>query len=183
MDDGRSSLVADVTDRQPRRVGTGFHFLAATVLGAVFACSGDSTSPGPDPSVQITHVSQIDPWSRSGVVLRCMGTTPDAVTGAGNTALIGGLNTGRLYVVDASDPATPVAVGMVQVPSFDMKTWRQFAYTVTGRGDIGASNEGRIVDLSDPAAPTIVGSFPSSHNVTIDGAGVHVSRGARSENL
>ena len=32
--------------------------------------------------------------------------------------------------------------------------------------------EGRIVDLSDPANPVVVGSFPSSHNIFIDADGL-----------
>ena len=88
-------------------------------------------------------------------------------------ALIGELGggEGRIHIVDASDPAAPVLTASVDVPGFDIKVWQHYAYTVTGGGDQGAAPQGRIVDLSDPANPVVVGAFPSSHNIFIDDQG------------
>ena len=91
----------------------------------------------------------------------------------GRYALVGALGTGTsvLYVVNASDPTAPRLVSTVEAPGFDVKTWRQYAYTVTGGGDKGQQPEGRIIDLSSPATPRVVGAFPSAHNVFIDRRG------------
>jgi hypothetical protein len=87
-------------------------------------------------------------------------------------ALVGAYGGSALFIVDVSDPTVPVHVSTATVPGFDMKVWQQYAYTVTGGGDRRSSEpEGRIVDLSDPANPVVVGSFPSSHNLFIDDLG------------
>lgn len=88
-------------------------------------------------------------------------------------ALVGGLASGTsfLYVVDASNPTAPRLVSTVAAPGFDVKTWSRYAYTVTGGGDKSAQPEGRVIDLSSPAGPRIVGAFPSAHNIFIDRRG------------
>ena len=85
-------------------------------------------------------------------------------------------NTGSVYaivggngmsVVDVTDPTTPVQVAhLTNVPGFDVKVWSNYAYCGTSGGGTG-----RVVDLSDPANPQIVGSFPSPHNIYIDERG------------
>lgn len=90
--------------------------------------------------------------------------TPYALVGS-----LGGPDLGpELYVVDVSAPGAPVKVATVNVPAFDMKTYRHYAYTVTGGGNRAGVPEGRIVDLLDPANPVVVGEFDSSHNIFID---------------
>jgi choice-of-anchor B domain-containing protein len=72
-----------------------------------------------------------------------------------------------LFIVDVTNPSNPVAVANVNtVPGFDVKTWQHYAYTVNGVSGIGG-----IVDISDPAKPRVVGSFPSAHNIFIDEKG------------
>lgn len=72
-----------------------------------------------------------------------------------------------VYIVDVSDARNPLQVARVNdAPGFDMKVWRNFMYTVNGRGGTGG-----IVDISDPANPRLVGSFPSSHNIFISDDG------------
>ena len=98
----------------------------------------------------------------------------DPATGT-EYALVGGLGpqAGRLYVVDVSDPIAPVLTAIVEnVPGFDVKTYRQYAYTVTGGPDQGAQPDGRIIDLTNPSQPVVVGSFPSSHNLFITDEGL-----------
>lgn len=68
-----------------------------------------------------------------------------------------------VHVVDVSDAANPVRVARINtVPGFDIKVWQNYMYTVNG-----AEGEGGIVDLSDPAHPVKVGTFPSGHNLFI----------------
>ena len=104
----------------------------------------------------------------------------DAATGT-EYALVGGLrasatsqNGPALFIIDVSDPAAPVLAAQANVPGFDMKTWRHYAYTVTGHGDEGPDPEGRILDLSDPANPRVVGRFPSAHNLFITDDGLMI---------
>jgi hypothetical protein len=47
-----------------------------------------------------------------------------------------------------------------------MKTYQSFVYSVDGIGGPGG-----IVDLSQPANPVVVGTFPGGHNIFIDDAG------------
>lgn len=81
-------------------------------------------------------------------------------------ALVGNNATG-LHIVDATDPALPFDVATVAtVPRFDMKTWGSLVYSVDGLG-----NTGKILDISQPASPVVVGTFPGGHNIFIDAAG------------
>jgi choice-of-anchor B domain-containing protein len=91
-------------------------------------------------------------------------------------ALIGWQHTQEdrgLLIVDVADPRRPVEVARVTgVPGFDVKVWNGYAYVVTGGPDRGTEPEGRILDLSIPAQPQVVGTFPSAHNVFISDAGI-----------
>ena len=81
-------------------------------------------------------------------------------------ALVGNNATG-LHIVDVTNPALPFGVATVStVPRFDMKTYGPLVYSVDGIGGPGG-----IVDITNPASPVVVGSFPGGHNVFIDGEG------------
>ncbi len=142
--------------------------LAAALAVSLAACSSGSTGPGEGEGFSAALVGLVQPGPPSQRYTDVWGYR-DPATGR-EYALVGSM--GNLFVVDASDPATPVTVATLAVPAFDVKVWGSYAYTVTGRGDSGASLDGRIVDLSDPANPRVVGSFPSSHNLTIAPPGV-----------
>ncbi len=74
-------------------------------------------------------------------------------------ALVG--SSAGLNIIGLADPANPELLAQVtDVPGFDVKAWRHYAYTVGG-------GFGGIVDLSDPRNPQAVGTFPSAHNITI----------------
>ncbi len=76
---------------------------------------------------------------------------------------IGPPNSG-LKIIDVTNPSRPVEVAHLNtVPGFDVKTWQNYAYTVTGTG----SGFGSVIDLTNPDDPQVVGSFPSAHNITI----------------
>lgn len=84
-------------------------------------------------------------------------------TTAKEYALIG--STDGLFIFDVSNPASPSQVShMASVPGFDIKVFRKYAYCVTGSGGM---NQGKIVDLTNPTSPTVVGSFNSAHNIFI----------------
>ncbi|MGH1363449.1 MAG: LVIVD repeat-containing protein [Calditrichia bacterium] len=133
------------------------------------SCSEDSMEPEEDPN-PLQLLSQItvpgrqfsDVW---GYV--------DPGTGK-EYALLGhfGPNPSGISIFDVSDPETPVQVAqMNDVPGFDLKAWQNYMYSVTG----GSSGNGTITDISDPSAPIVVGTFPSSHNLTISENGLMVT--------
>jgi choice-of-anchor B domain-containing protein len=70
-----------------------------------------------------------------------------------------------LFIFDVSNPATPVQVAHPPgVPGFDIKIFQKYAYCVTGSGGM---NQGKILDLTNPAAPVVAASFNSAHNIFI----------------
>lgn len=78
-------------------------------------------------------------------------------------ALVAENNLG-IFIIDVTDATNPALVSQVNsVPGFDVKAWQHYVYTVNGVG----SGSGEIVNISDPANPQVVGSFPSSHNIFI----------------
>lgn len=85
-------------------------------------------------------------------------------------ALVGNNATG-LHIVDLSDPTTPTIVATVDtVPRFDVKTYEHYVYTVDGNYGF-AGSDGRILDISDPLNPVVVGSIPAGHNIFVDDLG------------
>ncbi len=75
---------------------------------------------------------------------------------------------GGIHIVDVNNPQEPVLLSTVDtVPGFDVKVWQNYAYTVNG----GGNGLGGIIDLTDPANPNVVGSFPSGHNIFISDNG------------
>ncbi|UCH82983.1 MAG: T9SS type A sorting domain-containing protein [Candidatus Latescibacterota bacterium] len=85
-------------------------------------------------------------------------------------ALVGNNATG-LHIVDCSNPKNPIIVSTIDtVPSFDIKTWEHYAFTVDGNyGFAGA--DGKIIDISDPEHPVVVGTIPPGHNLFVDADG------------
>ncbi len=140
---------------------------------AVVGCDsgGNALDEAPDPEIRLVGQLAIENENPNAISSDVWGYV-DANTGK-EYALIGGLGQGTrvMNIVDVSDPAVPVLTASIDVPGFDMKVWRNYAYTVTGGGDQGTDPDGRIVDLSDPANPVVVGSFPSAHNIFIDDQG------------
>ena len=105
----------------------------------------------------------------------------DSVSGK-EYAILGDAAGGGITIVDVSDPDTPQQIANVStVPGFDLKIWDHFVYTVNG----GGFGDGNIINISDPANPVVVGTFPSSHNIFISDNGqlYAESPGARIYNL
>ncbi len=135
--------------------------------------AGDNVEDEPEPALKIRLVGQLSILNENPNAIHSdVWGYVDANTGK-EYALIGGLGQGTrvMHIVDVSDPAVPVLTASIDVPGFDMKVWQHYAYTVTGGGDQGTDPDGRIVDLSDPANPVVVGAFPSAHNIFIDDQG------------
>lgn len=106
----------------------------------------------------LTRISQLDmPVNGSFDIWAYL----DTLTGI-EYALLG---SDGLVVVDVSDPANPTQVAHIPgIAHFDIKVWKQYAYTVNG----GGGGSGYIVDLTDPLNPFVADSFPSAHNIWID---------------
>lgn len=82
-------------------------------------------------------------------------------------ALVGN-NASGLHIIDVSDPGNPFQLATATtVPRYDIKTYRNLAYTVDGL----AGGAGGILDLTNPASPVKVGSFTGGHNLWIDSKG------------
>jgi choice-of-anchor B domain-containing protein len=90
--------------------------------------------------------------------------------GAGNDyAIVGDWHVG-FYIVDATNPGTPVEVTKVTgIVGFDVKVWDHYVYTCDG----GSGGLSRIVDISDVNSPIILpGTFRSTHNIAISDQGI-----------
>lgn len=74
-----------------------------------------------------------------------------------------------VMLFDVTDPSRPVKTSEINnMPGFDVKTFRRYVYGVNGNSN---GLFGRIADISDPANPRIVGSFPTAHNIFISNNG------------
>jgi choice-of-anchor B domain-containing protein len=131
----------------------------------LLSCQNGNDDPGPDENpvnvmpvghIQIPGTFKTDVWSYI-----------DPQTDK-EYALVGDHSGSGLTIVDVSDPSLPVIVANIDtIPGFDVKVWSHYAYVVNG----GPSGFGYIVDITLPAAPQVVGSFPSAHNIFIDSSG------------
>lgn len=82
-------------------------------------------------------------------------------------ALVG--SSSGITIVKAQNRDDPEIVATrTDVPGFDLKVWGNYVYSVDGSSGAGnADTGGKILDISDPANPQLVGSFPTSHNIAI----------------
>lgn len=78
-------------------------------------------------------------------------------------AIMGDASGAGVTIVDVSDAENPFIVANVSsVPGFDVKVWDHYVYSVTG-----GSGTGGILNIANPTAPQVAGTFPSSHNIFI----------------
>jgi len=142
-------------------------FLSALIL--LSACSDDS-SMEPEDNNPIQQLSRITVENREfsdvwGYVNPANGK---------EYALMGhlGPDPSGISIFDVSDPTAPVQVAqMNDIAGFDLKVYQNYMYSVTG----GSFGIGSITDLTDPANPVVVGTFPSSHNITITANGLLIA--------
>jgi hypothetical protein len=108
-------------------------------------------------------------------------TLSDAVATAvsGNYAYTTAYNPGRLTVVDISNPTTPKVVGWTTTHTTELENGSNvaiaghYAYVVSKNrnttdglsNDDGSGNSLTIVDISNPASPTVVGSVRDPHHL------------------
>ena len=72
-------------------------------------------------------------------------------------------------IVDAGNPFNPIVIAHVpKVSFFDIKTWKNYIYTVNG----SSNGNGHVIDISDINNPIVVGTFPSAHNIFIKSDGL-----------
>lgn len=144
-----------------------FPLLLAALL---WSCSDSSTAPPGDTGEIIPPYGPIGDIALPERLSDVWGYV-DSTTGV-EYALVGTLSNTGIYIVDVSDPAAPVLVSEVDgIPGFDLKAWQHYVYTVNG----GRNGDGSIVDISNPAAPRVVGSFPTAHNIFISDGGFLVA--------
>jgi choice-of-anchor B domain-containing protein len=86
------------------------------------------------------------------------------------------LRTGNVTLVNVTDPVNPqITSTLDQVIGFDMKTFDHYLYATNSDFASATDDMSRIVDISDPANPVVVGAFQEAHNISIDGAYLYVS--------
>ncbi len=158
-------------------------------LLAAFLLAGCDDSTQPLDKDGENQIANIEPQEITPVGhLRFEGKTISDVTGYVDPlsgipyAVIGHWPMDGLSIVDASEPARPTLVAFVDsVPSFDMKYYNGHIYTVNG----GNINFAKVIDVSDPLNPQIVGQFGNAHNIFIAENGMMFSefRGIRMYDL
>lgn len=134
------------------------------VLGLI-SCEESKNDPAPDESpVQLMPLGQVQ---IPGTFTTDVWGYIDSLSGK-EYALVGDHSGSGLTIVDVSDPSVPVIVSTIDtIPGFDVKVWSHYVYVVNG----GPTGLGYVVDITFPAAPQVVGSFPSAHNIFIDSSG------------
>lgn len=86
-----------------------------------------------------------------------------------------------MHIIDVTNPIEAKLISSSQIPSvfgwgaFDIKTWQNYAYVVTGN----ALDTGFIFDISNPVSPMRVGKFPDSHNIFISDEGYLITEGPK----
>ncbi len=130
---------------------------APVLLDQVFAAGGSSIAVdggrvyvGVGGELEIYAIQQ--PWglTRLGAVTVPGGTNELAVSG--NHAYLG--NYSQIHVVDVSSPSNPFVVGSVSGLTFGLAYAEDYLYSVGG----GL----RVIDVSDPGAPTVVANVGDS---------------------
>lgn len=141
--------------------------LLILTLAVSLSCSGDD---GGGDEFTVERLSRL---ALSGSLTDVWGYMDDAtgkeyaIVGFGLFLPSSDPNSG-FHIVDVTDASNPVLVATVSTaPGFDVKVWQNYVYAVDGR----STGDGAIVDISNPSAPVVVGTFPSSHNVFISSTG------------
>lgn len=136
----------------------------------LFSCS-KSDAPVNDVSVENLRIQLVSQTELGARLFDVWGyEAPDgrefALVGFGGE--LGSTGQG-VAVVDVTDPSNPMEAGRSTLaPGFDIKVWRNYMYSVSGRA---SGPGGTITDLSDPEQPEVVGSFQDAHNIFISDNG------------
>jgi hypothetical protein len=127
----------------------------------------DISNPASMTVVSTTPITGYEFYGQSGIKVQGHYVYLESSTGTASTNL--------LQIYDVSNPSAPAFAGSVQIPLYALGLWvsGNYAYVISfvDGSDLSTSYAGTldIVDISNPASPTVVGST----NTGI--AGVHVS--------
>ncbi|MFW6201403.1 MAG: choice-of-anchor B family protein [Gemmatimonadota bacterium] len=167
----------------PRRAWIALVAVLALACSDPTGADDEEPDPGPDINDPVPHANGIyypescaEPPSSIELVGHL--ELPESLTDlwayydeeTGREYALAGYNTGiaegGVYVIDVTDPADPtLSATLDEAGVNDVVVWMNYAYTVSGHEEHG--DLGIIYDLSDPAAPVVVDSFPSGHNLFI----------------
>jgi len=127
----------------------------------------DITNPASMVVVSTTPITGSEYYGQSGIRVQGHSLYLESSTGTARTNL--------LQIYDVSNPAAPAFAGSVQLPLYPLGLWvsGQYAYAISyvDNSNVSTSSAGilSIVDVSNPALPTIIGSTNTGT------AGVHVA--------
>jgi hypothetical protein len=127
----------------------------------------DITHPASMAVVSATSITGVVYYGQSGIRVQGKYVYLESSTGMASTNL--------LQIYDISNPSAPAFAGSVQIPQYSLGLWvsGNYAYVISfvDGSPLGASYAGilDVVDVSNPASPTVVGSANTGT------AGVHVS--------
>ncbi len=86
------------------------------------------------------------------------------------------LREGHITLVNVTDPTNPqITSTFSEVIGFDMKTSGHYLYVTNSDFPSASDDSSRIVDISNPMSPKVVGAFQKAHNVFIEGSYLYMS--------
>ncbi len=132
-------------------------------ISLILSCSKKDV-PEPEPE-QFSFIEQVD---LTGRTMDLWGIT----RGDNEYVIVTGMpdvsSDGWTYIIDITNPSDPAIKSVIEYGGMDVKVWGNYVYVANGNNVISAY-ESKIFDISDISAPKLVGSFPSYHNIFIDG--------------
>jgi len=94
----------------------------------------------------------------------------------GDFTFRGNNRVGGYTLVDVSEPSNPqIASSLTNVIGADMKTSGHYLYMANSGNPNAADDSSRVVDISDPMNPVVVGAFQAAHNIFVAGSYLYVS--------
>jgi choice-of-anchor B domain-containing protein len=86
------------------------------------------------------------------------------------------LRDGNVTLIDVTEPIRPqVSSTISNVVGFDMKTFDHYLYVTNSDFPSASDDSSRIIDISHPEAPVVIGAFQPAHNIFIEGAYLYMS--------
>ena len=127
----------------------------------------DITNPTSMAVVSKTPITGYEAYGQSGIRIQGNYVYLESSTGTASTNL--------LQIYDVSNPSAPTFVGSVPIPLYSLGLWvsGKYVYSISYVANSSVSNSSAgilsIVDVSNPASPTIIGSTNTGTT------GVHVA--------
>lgn len=86
------------------------------------------------------------------------------------------LRDGNVTLIDVTEPSNPqIASSLPEVTGFDMKTSGHYLYVTNSDFPSATDDSSRVMDISDPMKPKVVGAFQAAHNVFVEGSYLYMS--------